>query len=103
MAVKQNDFRYLFAGNLAFAAQTQHVFGVLALALVTHSGLAGKERLKTFLLQAIKQRDSRNVGVAVRTGFVLVGTKYTGYMGHQLVICQWTVAANLVNPPEAAG
>ena len=103
MAVEQNDFRYLLTGYLPFTAQAQHVFRVLSLALVTHSGLAGKERLKTFLLQAIKQCDGRNVGVAVRAGLMLVGTKYTGNMGHQLLVCQWTVAANLVNSAKAAG
>ncbi len=103
MTVKQNDFRHLLTGHLPLTAQAQHVFSVLALALIAHSGLAGKERLETFPLQAIKQCDCWNVGVAVRAGFVLVGTKYTGYMGHQLVICQWMVAANLVNSAKAAG
>lgn len=103
MAVEQNDFWHLLTGDLPLTAQAQHVFGVLTLALVAHSGLAGKEWLKAFLLQAIKQCDGRDVGVAVRAGFVLVGTKYTGNMEHQFVVRQWTVAANLVNPSEAAG
>ena len=103
MAVEQNDFRHLLTGDLPFTAQAQHVFRVLSLALVTHSGLAGKERLKAFTLEAIKQGNGRDVGVAIRAGFVLVSTKYTGYMGHQLVVCQWAVAANLVNLSKAAG
>ena len=101
MAVKQDDFWHLFASDLAFATQAQHVFGVLSLALVPHACLAGKERFKTFLLQAIKQCDGRDVGVAVRAGFVLVVTKYTGNMEHQFVVRQWTVAANLVNSAKA--
>ena len=50
MAVKQNYFWHLFAGDLPFAAQAQHVFGVLSLALVPNSGLAGKEWLEAFAL-----------------------------------------------------
>ena len=50
MAVKEDDFRHLFAGNLAFATQAQHVFGVLSLARVTHASLAGKEWLEAFAL-----------------------------------------------------
>lgn len=43
MTVKQDDFRDLFASDLAFATQAQHVFGVLSLALVPNPGLAGKK------------------------------------------------------------
>ena len=53
MAVKQNDFRHLLTGDLPFAAQAQHVFGVFTLALVSDAGLAGKERLEAFTLQVI--------------------------------------------------
>ncbi|MNH78295.1 hypothetical protein D3C73_305990 [compost metagenome] len=67
MAVKQNDFRYLLASDLAFAAQAQHVFGVFTLALIPHTGLTGKERLEAFTLQVIEQGDGRDVGVPVAT------------------------------------
>lgn len=46
MTVKQDDFRDLFASDLAFATQAQHVFGVLSLALVPNPGLAGKNGWK---------------------------------------------------------
>jgi hypothetical protein len=36
MAVKQDNFRHLFTGNLPFAAQTQHMFGMFLLIGVTH-------------------------------------------------------------------
>ena len=63
MAVKQNNFRHLLAGDLAFAAQAQHVFGVFTLALVPYTSLAGKERLEAFALQVIEQGYGRDVGV----------------------------------------
>lgn len=65
MAVEQNDFRYLLTGYLPFTAQAQHVLRVLSLALVAHSSLAGKEWLKAFTLQVIKQGNGRDVGVSL--------------------------------------
>ncbi len=50
MTVEQDDFRHLMAGDLPFPTQAQHVFGVLAAAVVAHAGLAGKERLEAFTL-----------------------------------------------------
>ncbi len=63
MAVKQNNFWHLLTGDLAFAAQAQHVFGVFTLALISDAGLAGKERLESFTLQVIEQGNGRDVGV----------------------------------------
>ncbi len=65
MAVKQNDFRYLMPGKLTGTTQTQHMFGVFPLALVTDLCLAGKERLKAFTLQAFEDGDGRDVGITV--------------------------------------
>jgi hypothetical protein len=44
MAVQQNNFWHLFAGNLSFPAQAKHVFRMLSFALIPDAGLAGKER-----------------------------------------------------------
>lgn len=65
MAVEEDDFGNLFAGDLSFTPQPQHVLCVVALIQVAHAGLAGKERLEAFLLQALKQCDCWNVGVTV--------------------------------------
>ena len=65
MTVEQNDFRYLMPGQLTGTTQAQHMFGVLPLALVAHFCLAGKERLKAFMLQAFQDGDGRDVGVPV--------------------------------------
>ena len=65
MAVEQDDFRYLMAGQLSGTTQAKHVFGVLPLALVPNLCLAGKERLKAFTLQAFEDCDGRDVGVTV--------------------------------------
>ena len=52
MAVEKNDFRHLMAGQLTSTTQTQtqHMFGMLPLTMVTNYRLAGKERLKPFAL-----------------------------------------------------
>ncbi|CQR24471.1 Uncharacterised protein [Yersinia enterocolitica] len=65
MAVGQNDFRYLMSGQLTGTTQAQHVFGVLPLTQVTNLRLTGKERLKTFTLQAFEDGDGRDVGITV--------------------------------------
>ena len=56
----------LVAASLAVSgtAQAQHVFCMLPAALVTDACLAGKERLKTFTLQALQQGDGGNIGIA---------------------------------------
>ncbi|KAF0859924.1 hypothetical protein Y888_08910 [Mixta calida B021323] len=71
MAVQQNDFRHLLAGDLPLSTQAQHVFSVLYLTLVAHTGLAGKERLKAFTLQVVEQGNGWDVGIALTTGFML--------------------------------
>lgn len=53
------------SGKLPGTTQAQHMFGVLPSALVTYAGLAGKERLKTFPLQILKNSDGRYPGVSV--------------------------------------
>ena len=85
MAVQQNDFRHLFTGNLPFAAQTEHMFGVFPLVGVTHTGLAGKERLKTFALQVIQQDDGRDAGIALAARFVLFLTEHAGNIVSQFI------------------
>ncbi len=85
MAVKQDDFWHLFACDLAFATQAQHVFGVLSLALVPNSGLAGKEWLEAFALQVIEQGNSRDIGVPVTAGFMFVFAEDTRHIVRQFV------------------
>ena len=71
MAVQQDNFWHLFAGNLSFPAQTKHVFRVLSFTFIPDAGLAGKERTKPFTLKVIQQSNSGNVGVAFAPGFML--------------------------------
>lgn len=85
MAVKQDDFWHLFASDLAFATQAQHVFGVLSLALVPHACLAGKERLEAFALQVIEKGNCRNVGIAIATGFMLFFAEDAWHIMRQFV------------------
>ncbi|MNI59335.1 hypothetical protein D3C73_1144930 [compost metagenome] len=85
MAVKQNNFWYLFTGDLSLATQAQHVFGVISLALVSDSSLARKEWLKTFTLQVIKQSNSRNVCVPIAAGFMLFFAEHTWHVMRQFV------------------
>ena len=54
MAVEKNDFRHLMPGQLTGTTQAKHVFGVLPLALVANLCLAGKERLESLTLQALR-------------------------------------------------
>ena len=70
------------SGKLPGTTQAQHMFGVLPSALVTYAGLAGKERLKTFPLQIIKNSDGRYPGISVTAGFVFILTKNTGDVLH---------------------
>lgn len=63
MAVEENDFRDLFTGNLALTPQAQHVLRVFTFVRVPHAGLAGKERLKPFALEVIKEGDGGNTGI----------------------------------------
>ncbi|CAM7129543.1 AraC family transcriptional regulator [Escherichia coli] len=63
MGVEQNNFRDMLTGYLSGPPQTQHVFCVFPAALVAHAGLAGKERLKAFLLQIFQDGDSGNVRI----------------------------------------
>ncbi|STQ10236.1 Uncharacterised protein [Enterobacter cloacae] len=72
MTVKQDDFRDLFASDLAFATQAQHVFGVLSLALVPNPGLAGKKWLEAFALKVIEKGNGRNTGITITSGLMLV-------------------------------
>ncbi|MNE47612.1 hypothetical protein D3C80_1420240 [compost metagenome] len=67
MAVQQNNFRNLFASNLALTTQAEHMFGMFTFALIAHAGLTGKERLKTLTLQIFQQRDGGDVCIAVGT------------------------------------
>lgn len=63
MAVQENDFGDLFAGDLPLTPQTQHVLCVVAFIQVANAGLAGKERLEAFPLQIIKQCDGRDIRI----------------------------------------
>ncbi len=81
---------------LPVTAQTQHVFGVSPAARVAHAGLAGKEGLKTFPLQAFQYGDGGNVRIAFTAGGMPIFPKNTGYIVHQFFMCQRTVTAYLV-------
>ena len=65
MAVEQDDFRHLMAGDLPFTAQAQHMFCMLAFALIPYPRLAGKERAEAFPLQVIQQGDGRDIRVTL--------------------------------------
>ncbi len=78
MAVEQDDLRYLFVGYLPCASQAHHVSGMFTTALVSDTGLAGKERLKTFALQVIQQSDGRDAGIALAARFMLFLTEHAG-------------------------
>lgn len=64
MTVEEDDLWDLFAGNLAFTPQAQHVLRVITFVRVSHAGLAGKERLEAFPLQVIQQGDGWDVRVS---------------------------------------
>ena len=57
MRVEQDDFRDMLTIYLPITTQTQHVFCVSPAARVTYAGLAGKEGLKAFPLQAFQYGD----------------------------------------------
>ncbi|EFO57946.1 hypothetical protein HMPREF9348_03020 [Escherichia coli MS 145-7] len=59
------------------------MFGVLSLTQISHSGLAGKERLKTLALKVIEEGNSRDVCVTLTAGFMLFLTEDT-----RNVMCQ---------------
>lgn len=46
------------------------MFGVLPAAIVADTGLTGKERIKAFFLQALKQGNGGNIGITVTAGFM---------------------------------
>ena len=96
MGVQQDDFRDMLSVYLPVTAQTQHVFGIPPAARVTYAGLAGKEGLKAFPLQAFQYGDGGNVRIAFTTGEMPVFPKNTGYIVHQFFMCQRTVTAYLV-------
>jgi hypothetical protein len=54
------------------------MFGVFPLVGVTHTGLAGEERLKTFALQVIQQGDGRDAGIALAARFMLFSLNTLG-------------------------
>ncbi|CTW94675.1 Uncharacterised protein [Escherichia coli] len=103
MGVEQNNFRDMLTGYLSGPPQTQHVFCVFPAALVAHAGLAGKERLKAFLLQIFQDGDSGNVRIVFTSGGMSVFPKNTRYMAHQFFVCQRTVTAYLVRITKTTG
>jgi hypothetical protein len=78
VTVKQDDFGDLFAGDLPFTPQAQHVLCVVAFIQVAHACLAGKERLEAFPLQVIQQGDGRDVRVTLAAGFMFSSLKTLG-------------------------
>ena len=85
MAIQQNNFGNLFASNLAFTTQAQHVLRMLSFALVADSGLAREEWLEAFALKVIKQGNSRDIGVPVTAGFMFVFAEDTRHIVRQFV------------------
>ncbi len=85
MAIKQNNFRYLLASDLALTTKTQHVFGVFTLALVSDFSLARKEWLEALTLQVIKQRYRWDVSVSVAAGLMLFFAEYTRHIVGQFI------------------
>ena len=83
MGVEQNDFRDMLSVYLPVTAQTQHVFGIPPAARVTYAGLAGKEWLKTFPLQAFQHCDGGDPGIVLASGCVLIFPEYAGDDLHQ--------------------
>lgn len=72
MGVQQDDFRDMLSVYLPVTAQTQHVFGIPPAARVTYAGLAGKEGLKAFPLQAFQHGDGGDPGIVLASGCVLI-------------------------------
>ncbi len=103
MGVEQNNFRDMLTGYLSGPPQTQHVFCVFPAALVAHAGLAGKERLKAFLLQIFQDGDSGNVRIVFTAGGMSVFPKNTRYMAHQFFVCQRTITTYLVRITKTTG
>ncbi|CAM7776967.1 hypothetical protein ESCOMMO032M_24200 [Escherichia coli] len=103
MGVQQDDFRDMLTIYLPITTQTQHVFCVSPAARVTYAGLAGKEGLKAFPLQAFQHGDGGNVRIPFAAGGMPVFTKNTRYMVHQFFVCQRTVTAYLVRITKTTG
>ena len=103
MAVQQDNFWHLFAGNLSFPAQTKHVFRVLSFTFIPAAGLAGKERTKPFTLKVIQQSNSGNVGVAFAPGFMLFFAEDAWHIMGQFVAGLWAVTTYKVACTKAAG
>ncbi|CAM4506456.1 hypothetical protein ESCO107193_24990 [Escherichia coli] len=83
MGVEQNNFRDMLSVYLPVTAQAQHVFCVSPAARVTYAGLAGKEGLKTFPLQAFQHGDGGDPGIVLASGCVLIFPEYAGDDLHQ--------------------
>ncbi len=96
MGVEQNNFRDMLSVYLSGPPQTQHVFGVFPAARVTYAGLTGEEGLKALPLQTFQHGDGGDIRIAFTAGGMPVFPKNTGYIMHQLFMCQRTVTAYLV-------
>ncbi len=83
MRVEQNNFRDMLSVYLSGPPQTQHVFGVSPAVRVTYAGLAGKEGLKAFPLQAFQHGDGGDPGIVLASGCVLIFPEYAGDDLHQ--------------------
>lgn len=92
MGVEQNNFRDMLSVYLSGTPQTQHVFGIPPAARVTYAGLAGKERLKAFPLQAFQYGDGGDVRIVLASGRVFIFPENPRHMVHQFFVCQRTVA-----------
>src|SRR5699024_544502 len=103
MGVEQDDFRDMLSVYLPVTAQTQHVLCVSPASRVTHAGLAGKERLKAFPLQAFQHGDGGEVCIVRAPGGVRILPENPGHMVHQLFMCQRTVTAYLVRITKTTG
>ena len=93
----------MLTGYLSGPPQTQHVFGVSPAARVAHTGLAGEERLKAFLLQIFQDGDSGNVRIVFTARGMSVFPKNTRYMAHQFFVCQRTITTYLVRITKTTG
>ena len=102
VAVQQDDFIRLAAGDLVGVAQADHVLGVLALFLVAHAGLANHEGLETLFAQAVQNVNGRDIGVTRGAAFVGGLGKNRGGHGADLVIRQGHVGADTGSIAEAA-
>ena len=91
--VQQDDFVGFASVDLVGMAQAQHVFRVLAPALVAHAGLAHHEGLKPFLSKLGQHGSRGDVGVSLGTA-LMRGIREDG-RGHlaNLVIGQRGFAA----------